>query len=125
MFCVSLQNIRVLSIGTTRPTVIRPGRLNGGGRLVWAAAAVDVIMKAQSFSANTQAVHLVGKDKVHRLDSVVPNGLFGMDKLNKRQMMSWASTTSRDFSPHFKDYFQPHLAGEYTPLQPRKVKATA
>lgn len=125
MFCVPLQSIRVLSIGTTRPTVIRPGRLDGGGRLVWAAAAVDVIMKAQSFSANTQAVHLLGKDKVYRLDSVVPNGLFGMDKLNERQMLSWAATTSRDFSPQFKTHFQPHLAGEYTPLQPRKVEATA
>ncbi len=125
MFGIPLQNIRVLSIGTTRPTVIRPGRLNGGGRLVWAAAAVDVIMKAQSFSANTQAVHLLGKDRVHRLDSVVSDRLFGMDKFNKRQMMSWASTTSRDFSPHFKDYFQPHLAGEYISLQPQKVEVTA
>ena len=118
MFGVPLQDIRVLSIGTTRPTVIRPQRLDNGGRLVWAAAAVDVIMKAQSFSANTQAVHLLGKEKVHRLDSVVPNGLFSMDKLNSRAMLSWASTTSRDFSPHFKNHFQPHLASKYTPLQP-------
>lgn len=125
MFGTPLQDIRILSIGTTRPTVIRPGRLDGGGRLVWAAAAVDVIMKAQSFSANTQAVHLLGKDKIHRLDSVVPNGLFGMDKLNKRQMMGWAATTSRDFSPHFKSYFQPHLASEYIPLQPQKAEAVA
>lgn len=92
---------------------------------MWASAAVDVIMKAQSFSANTQAVHLLGKEKVHRLDSVVPDGLLGMDKLNKRAMLSWESTTSRDFSPHFKDYLLPHLAGQYTPLQPPLPNPTA
>jgi patatin-like phospholipase/acyl hydrolase len=125
MFKAPLESIRVLSIGTTRSTVVRGGWLNNGGRLVWATAAVEVIMKAQSFSANTQAIHLLGKDKVHRLNSVVPGKLFGMDKFNKRALESWGATMSRNFSPTFKDVFMPHLAGKYTPLQPRKVEAVS
>ena len=67
--------MRVLSLGTSDPVVIRPKCLSGGGCLQWGLAAVDVILRGQNRGAHAQAQHLLGKDRVIRLDPRVPDKL--------------------------------------------------
>ena len=64
-------------------------------------AAVDVIMRGQSIGANTQAVHLLGKENVLRIDPKVPDGLFKLDCLKEDALLSMAAHESRHLSPSF------------------------
>lgn len=121
MLNVPLNEIRVLSLGTSDPVARRPGRLDWGGFLPWAKTAVKVVMRGQSLGAHKQALHLLGKDssgkdKVVRLDPRVPDGLFEMDCLREQDLMGKAAHESRIFTPTFDEQFKPHIASEYQAL---------
>lgn len=111
-----IQNIHVLSLGTTSDVVHRPRRLDSGGIWPWCSHGVDVILRGQSRGAVTQAVHLLGKERVMRLDPVVPPGLFSLDGLKLSDHLGQAAAESRHFSSAFKDRFMEHIAAEYTPF---------
>ncbi len=118
MLGVPLDSMRVLSLGTSDPVVIRPKCLSGGGCLQWGLAAVDVILRGQNRGAHAQAQHLLGKDRVIRLDPRVPDKLFALDKLTETELLAKAAHESRKLTPTFAEHFRPHIAPEYKPLYP-------
>lgn len=101
MLDVPLNAIHVLSLGTTNAVKGRSKNLDRGGIWQWKSEAVDVIMRGQSIGAFTQAQHLLGKDKVVRMDPKVPNGLFELDKLSEKELLAKAAHESRICSPQF------------------------
>ena len=118
MFGKPLESIAVLSLGATSPTVERPKSLTNGGMFQWRAAGMDVALRGQSCGVQAQVLHLLGPDRGIRLDAVVADGVFALDRLTEPRLLSEAAMTSRTFSPTFTTHFQPHIAAQYTPLQP-------
>lgn len=113
---IPLGSIHVLSLGTTLEVKKRRKSLNYGGVWQWKTDIVDLILDGQSVGAHTQCLHLLGKDKVMRLNPVVPQKLFAIDKLNIDEMKSKAASQSRGTTPHIKEHFMPHKAMDYTPI---------
>lgn len=113
---IPFENLRTLSLGTTNELKGRPINLNNGGLWQWRKSAVDVIMRGQSIGSYTQVLHLLGKDKVLRIDPPVPAGLFELDKLEEQALIAKAADRSRHFCPEFEERFPDHHANEYKPL---------
>lgn len=113
---IPLEQIYMLNLGTTDEVKSYPIKLDNGGRVKWAKAAIDIIMRGQSIGAHTQAQHLIGKEHVERLDPKVPDGLFALDKLSTEALLGKAAHESRYFSPKFKEIFVGHKAPEYSPI---------
>jgi len=116
MLNVPLHSIWVFSLGTSDSVVHHPTWLNWGGKLAWANSAVDVIMRGQSLGVQKQATHLLGSEKVRRLDPKVPKDLFSLDRLALDELLSKAAHESRIFSPIFENIFQSHQSPIYKPL---------
>ncbi|MEW6067096.1 MAG: CBASS cGAMP-activated phospholipase [Nitrospirota bacterium] len=112
----ALDSIKVLSLGTTDEIKIRADKLDKGGFWQWKKAALDVFLRAQNIGTFTQAQHLLSKDKVIRLNPKVPDGLFKMDKLSEKELLSKAAHESRHFAPQFKEVFMNHKAHEFKPF---------
>jgi len=73
-------------------------------------------MRGQSIGAFTQAQHLLGSDKILRMDPKVPDGLFRLDKLSEKELLGKAAHESRHFLPVFEKMFTNHTAPEFKPL---------
>lgn len=112
---VPLSEIQVLSLGTTNVIKGRSKKLDQGGLWQWRKDAVDVVMRGQSIGVITQTKHLLGKEKVVRLDPSVPDDLFELDKLSEKGLLSKAAHESRSFSPIFSAMFAAHIAAEFKP----------
>jgi len=112
----ALDSIKVLSLGTTDEIKIRADKLDKGGFWQWKKAALDVFLRAQNIGTFTQAQHLLGKNKVIRLNPKVPAGLFKMDKLSENELLSKAAHESRRFAPQFKEVFMNNKAQEFKPF---------
>jgi uncharacterized protein len=117
---VPLESLRVFSLGTTTEIRHRSRRLDRGGMLPWARAAVDVILRAQSISANNQVHHLLSPERLLRLNPVVPADLFALDKANVSDLIGMAAHASRTASPRFADCFLDHRAAEFIPYNLKK-----
>lgn len=113
MLEIPLNAIKVLSLGTTNEIKGRSNKLNNGGLFQWMFDAIEVIMRGQSIGAYTQAKHLLGKDNIHRLDPIVPDGLFALDKLSVDELLSTAASESRHFAPVFEEKYMDHKAPEF------------
>lgn len=123
MLNVPLNAIRVLSMGTTDELKSRPKSLDRGGQWHWRKEAVNVILRGQSIGANTMVQHLLGKDKVLRVDPKVPDGIFRLDKIAKDELLAKAAHVSRQTSPEVKEQFTDHIAETSFPYIPfHKVK---
>jgi patatin-like phospholipase/acyl hydrolase len=108
--------IRVLSFGTTQP-VKRGGKsLTGGGMSQWAMPISEVMLRGQTLSATNGVRHLIGKDRVLRLDPVVPDSAFLLDGLNFTDLMAMAAHESRKLCPDFEAMFSQHRAPAFVPL---------
>ncbi len=116
MLNVQLSAISVLSLGTTNPVANKPNNLDQGGLWQWRKAAIDVALRGQSHGVQGQAQHLLGAERVIRLDPAVPDGLFTLDKLAETRLLSEAAHISRNFSPTFAAAFQPHRAPAFVPF---------
>ena len=119
MLDIPLEQISLLSMGTTDEVLAKPRRLDWGGLGVWAFHASDVILRAQAHGALTQAMHAIGKDKVLRIDPKVPQGLFKMDKLSTSEHLAKAAYWSRQFAPEFERHFMSHHAPTFEPVHSR------
>ena len=115
----SLDQIRVLSLGTCDDLVHRPDDLDEGGFWAWRKEAAKVIMRGQSVGTDSLAALLLGRDRVRRLDPKVPNELFLLDKTDTMdKLIAEAAHTSQHFSPKFASEFMPHVAAEFDPMMP-------
>jgi patatin-like phospholipase/acyl hydrolase len=89
----------ILSLGTTDPVRRAGPRLDRGGLVQWARAAPQLLLRAQALSSLHMAEHLLGKQRVTRIDPVVPDGMFELDRLDpassRSRCPSHASANSR------------------------------
>lgn len=121
MLGISLDQIRVLSLGISEEVIHRPSRLDAGGKLTWANHAVHLIMRGQSLGAHKQASHLLGEDRVLRIDPKVPDGLFALDRAHmKRELLAKAAHESRICMPIIGSRFISHKCDEYVPFHGTK-----
>jgi len=117
MLDISLDQIRVLSLGTSEEVIRRPSKLDIGGKLTWANHAVHLIMRGQSLGAHKQASHLLGTDRVLRVDPKVPDGLFTLDKADmKNELLAKAAHESRSSMPIIESGFISHKCDKYMPF---------
>jgi patatin-like phospholipase/acyl hydrolase len=107
--------IRLLSLGTTQP-VKRGTHLVRGGLRHWALPSTEVLLRGQGLCAINQARHLVGRERVMRLDPVVPDDAFCLDRLNVDDLLAMAAHESRKACPEFQSSFAEHVAPAYRPL---------
>jgi len=116
MLNVPLSSIKVCNLGTTDEIKGRPKKLDEGGLWQWKNDAVEVIMRGQSIGAYTQALHLIGKGNILRINPPVPKGLFELDKLSEHELLAKASHISRQCAPAFKTMFTNHIASKFEPF---------
>lgn len=116
---IPLNNIHVLSIGTSDTLNQRKKRLDNGGKIAWGRenAAVDVILRGQSLGVHNQAKLLLGADHIERLNPKVAEEEFSLDGIHKADdLIAKAAHHSRRFMPKFQARFAQHIASKYTPL---------
>jgi patatin-like phospholipase/acyl hydrolase len=116
MLNISPNVIQVLSLGTTNEVKEYPKKLDHGGILSWKNEAVKVILQGQNIGAITQAQHLLGKEKILRINPSVPDKLFALDKISENALLAKAAHESRHFAPEFKDKFSHHIAQDFKPF---------
>ncbi len=119
MLGATLDQIRVLSLGTTDTRKKRGRGLDCGGFLRWMNDVVQILMRGQSVGTNGLAGHLIGSDNVLRIDPVVPEGMYHLDKANKDDLLGEAEDRALHDGPKIQDMFFEHQAREYLPLYPQ------
>jgi patatin-like phospholipase/acyl hydrolase len=117
MFGRDLNELRVLSLGTTASIRARSTSLDNAGVLGWVRAprVVDVLLRGQSVGAFTQVQHLIGVEAAYRLDPAAPEDV-ALDHCDARELIAKASHHSRVFSPTFEAVFAGHAPIPYTPF---------
>jgi patatin-like phospholipase/acyl hydrolase len=118
MFGRRLDEIRVLSLGTTTSMRTRPNRLDNGGLARWVRGpnVVEVLLAGQSAGAFAQVQHLIGHDNAHRLDPPAPPELGRLDACDARELIGKAAHHSRVFAPLFATVFAAHVAAPFKPF---------
>jgi uncharacterized protein len=115
---IPLESQYIFSIGTLQNIKTRKKRLDHGGILSCGLgnAAVDIILKAQSTAINNQILRLLSKEQVVRVDPIVPDNEFKLDKTcNANDLIAKASYFARSVSGVFKERFFEHKANDYLP----------
>lgn len=115
---VPLRSVNMLSIGTFDPVASRPRRLDAGGKIAWGrgAAAIDVIMRAQSVALTKQLTWLLGKDRFLRVDPKVSGDVVELDRVRDvDDLIGRAAHFSRIAMPAIGERFMKHRAAAYTP----------
>jgi patatin-like phospholipase/acyl hydrolase len=127
MFGQRLEDVRVLSLGTTVSLRPRRSRLDNGGLIRWARGpnVIDVLLNGQSAGAFAQVKHLIGSDNAYRLDPPAPAELARLDACNAEALVAKASHHSRDFCPKFEQMFGSHVPAQYVPLRGPTAKEGA
>jgi hypothetical protein len=117
MFRRTLDEIKVMSVGTLVGANTRRANLDDGGFLAWGRSPnlVSVLLEAQGSGTLGLAHHLIGADSLFRLDATVPQDLIALDRCDPRELIAWASHTSRAFSPTFEKEFAGHRPASYDP----------
>jgi patatin-like phospholipase/acyl hydrolase len=117
LFGRSLNEIKVLSIGTLIGAETRRSKLDQGGFAAWGRSPnlVSVLLAAQGAGALGLAEHLIGKDNLFRLDATAPDDLIALDRCEPRELIARASHESRMFSPTFQKAFASHTPPPYRP----------
>jgi uncharacterized protein len=122
MFGRSLEQIRLLSLGTTAATAVRRRALDRGGLIQWVRSpnVAQVLMAGQGQGVFTASQHLLGRGHAFRLNPPAPESLAKLDAADHRDLIAAAAHHSRDFCPTFAAEFASHLRGPYTPLHTSK-----
>ena len=112
-----LQEVRVLSLGTTVRAGSRRRELDNGGLLQWARRPhiVETLLHAQSVGAFCHVQHLVGKENAYQLNPPAPESLVQLDAADARDLLAKAGHHSRKFCPEFTKTFASHTPAPYTP----------
>lgn len=113
---VPLERTHLLSIGTYDGVSTRARHLNHGGRLPWATAATDVLLRAGSIGTNNQVSFLLG-ERFLRLDPKVPAGEVVIDGINNADdLIARAQHYSRRLMPEIRSRFTAHVAPPFSPI---------
>jgi patatin-like phospholipase/acyl hydrolase len=117
MFGRPLEEIRVLSLGTTTSTRTRPSRLDKAGLVQWCKSTniVDVLLAGQSAGAFAEVQHLIGPDKAKRLNPQAPDERALLDRCDARDLIAKAAHHSRIFCPIFEETFGSHISTTSVP----------
>jgi patatin-like phospholipase/acyl hydrolase len=105
---------RVLSLGTTDPVSYAGRWLDRGGLLQWAHPSSRLFLRAQAVSSLHMAEHLLGRDRVTRINPAVPDGLFKLDRLDAGTIRGLAEGVSRRASERVATFLT-HRAPEFLP----------
>lgn len=124
MLGVPLDAIRVLSMGTTDEVGRVGSEVDDGGWLDWATVAPGVVLRAQSLGTFHAAEHLIGKDAIERVSASVPEGLFGLDRVDAGAIRGLAEDVSRRVCPNVKGFTE-HVAAPYVPCYGPDVTGSA
>lgn len=118
MFGRTLDEIRLLSVGTTTSLRTRRARLDNAGLLRWIRSpnVVEVLLAGQSTGAFTQVQHLIGVENAHRLNPPAPDELAAMDTCDAHDLIAKAAHHSRTFCPQFDAVFGSHVPDPYVPF---------
>jgi uncharacterized protein len=118
LFGRPLDEIRVLSVGTTMSTRTRRAKLDNAGLVRWVRSpnVVDVLLSGQSTGAFTQVQHLIGVDNARRLNPPAPDELAALDHCDARDLIAKAAHHSRAFAPEFEAVFGSHIPHQYVPF---------
>ena len=115
---VPLQNIRILSIGTSWELKQRSDKLDNAGKFGWASEIVDVMFRGQSHAAIKQTELLLNtpdQQRVLRLDFPVPKDTFDLDRVDLKRMLPKVEYYARHFGPKIQELFLDHKAPEFIP----------
>ena len=125
MFGRPIEQIRLLSLGTTVAAAYRSRGLDRGGLIQWVRSphVVQVLMTGQSLGAFTAAEHLLGRGRAIRLNPPAPESLVKLDAADSRDLLAVAAHHSREFCPTYVTEFASHRRGPYIPLRTRKDTA--
>lgn len=115
MLEVSLDDVRVLSIGTSDEVTNLPSRLTSGCLVQWATHATRTMLRAQAVGNFHAALHLVGPERVVRVDEPVPPRIFRLDRNDVTRMRGLAEGRARHVCPLIKP-FTTHIAPPFTPI---------
>ncbi len=115
MLGASLDDIRVLNIGTTDTLGGLPNAVHSGGLKSWLPHVFPLLMRAGSKGGQGVAEHLVGTAKYTRFDVTVPDGTFTLDTSRIGDLKALAASESRKLAPVYKVRFADHLAAAYQP----------
>ena len=107
-----LDSIATFSLGTTNSIANKSRQLDRGGLFHWRRMGVDAALRGQSHGVQGQAYLLLSKERAVRLDPMVPDGLFELDKLSERELLAEAAHETRKFAPIFKTTFGEHRVAE-------------
>lgn len=122
-----LEEIQLLSVGTTAPTDTRKADFDNAGIVRWARGpnVVDVFLRGQGTAAFTQAWHLLGEERAYRLDApALPDST--LDRADAEELIAKAAHHSREFCPIFERNFASHYPSPYQPLAgPNQVEGKA
>lgn len=116
MLSAPLDQIRVLSLGTTESVADLSSRLDNGGVVPWARKGKGVLLRAPTIGAFHMVEHLVPRGNVVRIDAMVPDGLFGLDNIDSKRIRALAEDIARRRSESMTPYLE-HVPAEYTPLR--------
>ncbi len=117
---VPLEDIRILSLGTTAEVANLSAKLSRAGLMGWGRAGASVLLHAQAIGNFHVAEHLIGPENVTRIDSLVPAGLFGLDRVDTRHLQGLAENIARAHSPQVAA-FTAHTPPPYVPANREEV----
>jgi len=121
MLSAPLEGVHVLSLGTTSDRAKRPRNLDRGGVLPWIRKGhlIDVLMRGQSEGTNGLAQHLIGRDRLLRVDPIVPASL-PLDRIESEAFLGLAEHVALTEGPEIEARFFQHVASAYSPLHPKE-----
>ena len=126
LFSRRLDDIRVLSLGTTSSARARSRRLDGAGLLRWATGPniVDVLLAGQGAGAFAQVSLLLGKENALRIDPPNFDGESPLDGYDADQMIAKAAHHGRSVKPEFEKRFGDHRRQPYRPLYGQQTEVS-
>lgn len=115
---IPLERIKTFSLGTTNSVGAKSRSLDKGGLWQWRKMGIDSALRGQSHGVQGQAQLLLSQDRAIRLDPIVPDGLFALDKLSESELLAEAAHEARKFAPLFTSHFAAHVAAPVTFRKP-------
>jgi uncharacterized protein len=114
MLAVPLEDMRILSVGTTEEVTALPSSLDNGGLYDWARSGAGALLGAQTIGSFHAAEHLVGPENITRINFTVPAGLFALDHIEESRVRGLAEDVARRACPQVEP-FTHHNPDPYVP----------